>query len=131
MSKKKKYALTFDDVSIVPSYSEVLPGETNVSSRLTKSIKINIPIISAAMDTVTEQKMAIAMAQQGGLGIIHQYLSSQEQAEQVRKVKRYESWIIENPITIEPVRTLAFVKKLMEENKISGIPVVKKHHHDN
>ena len=124
MSKQKKYALTFDDVSIVPGYSQVLPGDTDVSTRLTKSIKLNIPIISAAMDTVTEEKMAIAMSQQGGMGITHQYLTPQEQAEQVRKVKRYESWIIENPITIEPKKTVGAVKRIMRENQISGIPVV-------
>ena len=100
MLGKDNSALTFDDVSIVPGYSQVLPFETNVSTRLTKSLKINIPIISAAMDTVTEENMAIGMAQQGGLGIIHQYLTPEEQAKQVKKVKRYESWIIENPISI-------------------------------
>jgi IMP dehydrogenase len=88
-------------------------------------MKLNIPIISAAMDTVTEERMAIAMAQNGGIGIIHQYLSPEKQAEQVRKVKRYESWIIENPITIEPDETLETLKRIMRENEVSGIPVVK------
>jgi len=126
MSKQKKFALTFDDISIVPGYSQILPGEVDVSTRLTKSIKLNIPIISAAMDTVTEEKMAIAMAQQGGIGIIHQYLSPEEQADQVRRVKRYESWIIDNPITIESNKTIGAAKKIMRENQISGIPVVEK-----
>jgi len=126
MVKEKKYALTFDDVTIVPEYSEILPGEVEVNTRLTKSIKLNIPIISAAMDTVTEERMAIAMAQHGGLGIIHQYLTPEKQAEQVRKVKRHESWIIENPITIQPNETLGSVKRIMRENEISGIPVVEK-----
>jgi len=126
MVKEKKYALTFDDVTIVPEYSEILPGEVEVRTRLTKSIQLNIPIISAAMDTVTEEKMAIAMAQHGGLGIIHQYLTPEKQAEHVRKVKRHESWIIENPITIQPNETLGKVKRMMKENEISGIPVVEK-----
>jgi len=126
MKKEKKYGLTFDDVSIVPSFSEVLPGEINVTTRLTKSIKLNIPIISAAMDTVTEDRMAIAMAQQGGMGIIHQYLTPEKQAEFVRKVKRYESWIIENPIMTRSDETLGNVKKMMREKEISGIPVVEK-----
>jgi IMP dehydrogenase len=126
MVKEKKYALTFDDVSIVPGHSTILPGEVDVSTRLTKSINLKIPIISAAMDTVTEERMAIAMAQHGGIGIIHQYLPPEKQAEQVRRVKRYESWIVENPINIKPDETLGTVKKIMRENKVSGIPVVKK-----
>jgi len=125
MSREKKYALTFDDVSIIPGHSRVLPGEVDISTKLTNSIKLNIPIISAAMDTVTEERMAIAMAQNGGIGIIHQYLPPEKQAEQVRKVKRYESWIIENPITIEPDETLETLKRIMVENEVSGIPVVK------
>jgi len=125
MSREKKYALTFDDVSIVPGHSKILPGEVDVSTKLTKSIKLNIPIISAAMDTVTEERMAIVMAQNGGIGIIHQYLTPEKQAEQVRRVKRYESWIIENPMTIGPDETLETVKRMMRENEISGIPVVK------
>jgi IMP dehydrogenase len=125
MSREKRYALTFDDVSIIPGHSEVLPGEVDISTKLTKSMRLNIPIISAAMDTVTEERMAIAMAQNGGIGIIHQYLPPEKQAEQVRKVKRYESWIIENPITIEPDETLETLKRIMRENEVSGIPVVK------
>jgi len=126
MPRDKKYGLTFDDVSIVPGHSRILPGETDITTKLTKSIKLNIPIISAAMDTVTEEKMAIALAQQGGIGIIHQYLTPEKQSEQVRKVKRYESWIIESPITIQPNETLDSVKKMMRENEISGIPVIEK-----
>jgi IMP dehydrogenase len=124
MLDKDNIALTFDDVSIVPGHSKILPSGTDVSTMLTKSLKINIPIVSAAMDTVTEDNMAIAMAQQGGLGIIHQYLTPEEQAKQVKKVKRYESWIIEEPISIKPNETIGDLKKLMFENQISGIPVV-------
>jgi IMP dehydrogenase len=92
---------------------------------LTKSIKLNIPVVSAAMDTVTEDTMAIAMAQGGGIGIVHQYLTKEKQVEQVKRVKRFESWIIENPITVEPEETLGNLKRLMKENEISGIPVIK------
>ncbi len=124
--RKNAYGLTFDDVSIIPKYSEVLPRQVDVRTRLTRSIKLNIPILSAAMDTVTEEKMAIAVAQHGGIGIIHQYLSTEKQVEQVKRVKRYESWIIEKPITIQPSETVGYVKAIMEKNQISGIPVVEK-----
>lgn len=124
MPREKKYALTFDDVSIVPGYSQVLPGEVEINTRLTKNIKLNIPIMSAAMDTVTEEKMAIKMAQNGGIGIIHQYLSPEKQAEQVKKAKRHENWIIEGPITIGSDDTVETVRNIMKENEISGVPVV-------
>jgi len=120
----KAYGLTFDDVTIVPGYSEIMPSEIDVSSFLTRNIKLNIPIVSAAMDTVTESQMAITMAQNGGLGVIHQYLPPEKQAEEVQKVKRYESWIIENPITASPDESVGQIKELMRRHNISGIPVI-------
>jgi IMP dehydrogenase len=116
--------LTFDDVLMKPGASAVLPAEVSTATRLTRSISLSIPIISAAMDTVTEAKLAIAMAQAGGLGVIHKNLEPGEQAEHVRQVKRFESGMVVNPITIGPDATLADVMKLKERHKISGIPVV-------
>jgi IMP dehydrogenase len=100
-------ALAFDDVLLAPGYSTVLPAEADVSTRLTRSIALNLPIISAAMDTVTEARLAIAMAQAGGLGVIHRNLSPDEQAEAVRRVKKFESGMVVNPVTINPEATLA------------------------
>ena len=120
---KIKEGLTFDDVLLVPAASEVQPTEVSTATHLTKSITLNIPILSAAMDTVTEAAMAIAMAQQGGLGIIHRNLSIEDQAEQVRRVKRYESGMVVNPITIRPDATLADAFATMKQYNISGIPV--------
>ncbi len=117
-------ALTFDDVLIVPSKSSIKPSESNVSSNLTKQIKLNIPLISAAMDTVTESKLAIKIAQMGGLGIIHKNLDFNEQALEVSKVKRFESGMVVNPVTIDPQNTLNEALKLKEKYNISGIPVV-------
>ncbi|MFN8438778.1 MAG: IMP dehydrogenase [Cytophagales bacterium] len=117
-------ALTYDDVLLVPSYSEVLPRDTNTSSYLTKNIKLNIPIISAAMDTVSEYELAVAMAQEGGIGIIHKNMSIEAQAEQVRKVKRSESGMILDPITLSPNATLKDVNHIMKSNRIGGIPIV-------
>lgn len=117
-------ALTFDDVLLLPAASSVLPSEVNTATRLTREIELNIPIISAAMDTVTESAMAIAMAQAGGIGVIHRNLLPSEQAEEVRKVKRFESGMVVNPITIAPEATLADALRIMAEYKISGIPVV-------
>ena len=117
-------ALTFDDVLLEPGPSEVLPAEVNVSSRLTKEISLNIPILSAAMDTVTEAPMAIAMAKVGGIGVLHRNLSVEEQTEQVRQVKRYESGMVVNPLTLTPDDTLGHARAIMEERKISGFPVV-------
>ncbi len=117
-------ALTYDDVLLLPAYSQVLPREVQTSSLLTKKIRLNVPIISAAMDTVTEWAMAIAMAHEGGLGFIHKNMTISEQAEQVRKVKRYESGMILDPITLRPDRTLEEAIKIMKEFKIGGIPVV-------
>jgi len=116
--------LTFDDVLMKPGASSVLPAQVKTATRLTKSIRLSIPIIAAAMDTVTEARLAIAMAQAGGLGIIHKNLEPDEQAEQVRQVKRFESGMVVNPITIAPNATLGDVLALKEKHRISGIPVV-------
>ncbi|MEO1039436.1 MAG: IMP dehydrogenase [Pseudomonadota bacterium] len=116
--------LTFDDVLLQPGPSEVLPADADVRTRVTGSVQLNIPILSAAMDTVTEANLAIAMAQAGGMGVIHRNLSNEEQAEEVRRVKRYESGMVVNPVTIAPDASLADLKALMDHHKISGIPVV-------
>ncbi len=116
-------ALTFDDVLLLPGHSQVMPGEVNVATRLTRSLSLNIPIISSAMDTVTEARLAIAMAQAGGIGTIHRNLDAETQAEQVRQVKKFESGMVVNPITIEPDATLADALALMKHHRISGIPV--------
>jgi IMP dehydrogenase len=117
-------ALTFDDVLIKPGLSEMLPGEVDIRSRITRSIAVNIPIIASAMDTVTEVQMAIAMAQAGGIGVIHRNLEPHEQAGQVRQVKKFESGMVVNPLTIAPDATLAEALQLMSDNRISGVPVV-------
>ncbi|KKR62680.1 IMP dehydrogenase [Candidatus Nomurabacteria bacterium RIFCSPHIGHO2_01_FULL_39_220] len=118
--------LTYDDVLLVPQYSEVLPRDVDITSQLTKKIKLNVPIISAAMDTVTEAAMAIAMAQEGGIGIIHKNMSIEKQSAEVRKVKRSESGMIHDPITLEGQVLLKDALKIMQENKIGGIPIVDK-----
>lgn len=118
------YGLTFDDVLLIPSYSEVLPRETDITTRLTRGIQINVPVVSAAMDTVTDWQMAIAMAQQGGLGFLHKNMSVERQAEAVRKVKRSESGLIIDPITMRPEQTIGEALHIMKENKIGGIPIV-------
>ncbi|MGO8711904.1 MAG: IMP dehydrogenase [Rhizomicrobium sp.] len=117
-------ALTFDDVLLLPQASAVLPGQVDTRSRLTKTIELGIPLISSAMDTVTEAGLAIAMAQAGGIGVIHRNLAVDEQAEQVRRVKKFESGMVVNPVTIAPDATLADALALMERYRISGIPVV-------
>ncbi len=117
-------ALTFDDVLLVPGASEVMPGEVTVASKVTKSISVNIPIVSSAMDTVTEGRLAIAIAQAGGIGVIHRNLSPEDQAKQVAQVKKYESGIVLNPVTITPDATLADALRMMAKHSISGIPVV-------
>lgn len=117
-------ALTFDDVLLQPGASDILPQDADLSTRLVRDIRLNIPLISAAMDTVTERNMAIAMAQQGGIGVIHKNMPAADQADQVRAVKRFESGMVVNPITITPERTLADALGLMENHRISGIPVV-------
>ena len=119
-------ALAFDDVLLVPGYSQVLPNATLTRTRLTREIELNIPLISAAMDTVTEAPMAIAMAQLGGMGVIHKNLTVAEQADQVRRVKKFESGMVVNPLTIHPDQTLADAQALMNMHRISGIPVVER-----
>lgn len=117
-------ALTYDDVLLLPAYSEVLPRDADAGTRLTRRITLNIPFISAAMDTVTEADMAIAMAQEGGIGFIHKNMSIKQQANQVRRVKRSESGMVLDPITLGNTATLADAQKLMRDNKIGGIPIV-------
>jgi IMP dehydrogenase len=117
-------ALTFDDVLLVPAESSVLPAQTDTRTRLTKSIELGIPLMSAAMDTVTESALAIAMAQTGGIGVIHRNMDIERQADEVRRVKRFESGMVVNPITIEPTASLADALNLMANYRISGIPVV-------
>jgi IMP dehydrogenase len=116
--------LTFDDVLLEPAESEVMPAETDVSTRLTRNLTLNIPLVSSAMDTVTESRLAIAMAQAGGLGVLHRNLTVEEQAEQVREVKRYESGMVINPVTITPQTTLGEIHEIRDRRKISGFPVV-------
>ncbi|KQT44539.1 inosine-5'-monophosphate dehydrogenase [Aureimonas sp. Leaf454] len=117
-------ALTFDDVLLQPGHSEVMPGEVDLRTRVTRTLKLNIPILSAAMDTVTEARLAIAMAQAGGIGVIHRNLTPAEQAEAVRQVKKFESGMVVNPVTIGPNATLGDARALMVQHRISGIPVV-------
>ncbi len=117
--------LSYDDILLVPQYSEVTPAEIDVSTRLTEKIKLNIPLVSAAMDTVTEHRMAIALAQAGGLGIIHRNIPIEVQAEEIRKVKRHEAGMISDPITISPDATVRQALEIMRSRSISGLPVVK------
>ncbi len=117
-------ALTFDDVLLVPAHSTVLPKEVDLSTKLTRDIKLNIPLVSAAMDTVTESRLAIALAQEGGMGIVHKNLSIESQAEEVIKVKKYESGVIKDPITVPPSTTIREVLQLTRKHSISGVPVV-------
>ncbi|MBF0285836.1 MAG: IMP dehydrogenase [Magnetococcales bacterium] len=126
MLRITKMALTFDDVLLLPARSAVLPRDVDLSTRLTRTIDLKIPLISAAMDTVTESRAAIAMAQMGGIGIIHKNMSPEEQADQVRTVKRYESGMVVNPITIRPDATLEEAIRLMREQNFSGIPVTER-----
>ncbi|MBK7572253.1 MAG: IMP dehydrogenase [Bacteroidetes bacterium] len=121
-------ALTYDDVLLVPAYSEVLPNEVKVSTKLTNSITLNIPILSAAMDTVTESEMAIAIAQEGGIGMLHKNMSIDQQAAEVRKVKRSESGMIHDPITLQKDARVKDALKIMRDFKIGGIPVVDSNH---
>ena len=116
--------LAFDDVLLRPGHSAVMPSATNIGTQLTRTIRLNLPIISAAMDTVTEARLAIAMAEAGGIGVIHRNLEPADQAEEVRKVKRFESGMVVDPITIFPDATLADALALMKRASISGIPVV-------
>ena len=123
---KFQEALTFDDVLLKPAASAVLPNQTDTRTRLTRTIELGIPLMSSAMDTVTEAAMAIAMAQAGGIGVIHKNLTAEAQADEVRKVKKFESGMVVNPVTIHPEQTLADALSLMARHQISGIPVVEK-----
>src|SRR3712207_6831789 len=117
-------ALTFDDVLLEPGYSDVLPAQVDVRTRLTRELELGIPLVSAAMDTVTEAPMAIAMAQHGGLGIIHKNLEVAEQAAQVQQVKKFEAGMVVNPLTVQPDTPLSQALDLMAQHGISGLPVV-------
>ena len=117
-------ALTFDDVSLIPSYSDVLPKDVDLRTRLTTELNLNVPLISAAMDTVTEARLAIAMAQEGGIGVVHKNMSLENQAEQVRIVKKYEAGVIKDPITVGPNTTISEVLDITHRHNISGVPVV-------
>ena len=124
MDKVKQKALTFDDVLLVPNFSDFLPSEASLSTKLTKNITLNIPLVSAAMDTVTESRMAIALAEAGGIGIIHKNSSIEEQCAEVKAVKKYESGVVRDPVTIESTQSIAELQQLTQELKISGMPVV-------
>lgn len=129
--KSKKFygeGLTFDDVLLMPAYSQILPREVNISTQLTKTITLHVPMLSAAMDTVTEAALAIALAREGGLGILHKNMSIDQQADQVRKVKRSENGLILDPVTLRPDATIGEALRLMKENKIGGIPIVDANH---
>jgi IMP dehydrogenase len=119
-----EHALTFDDVLLQPAYSEILPRDAQLATRLTRGIDLNLPIVSAAMDTVTEARLAIALAQEGGIGIIHKNMTAEAQAREVRRVKKYESGVIIDPITVTPDKTVGAVLALTREKNISGVPVV-------
>src|SRR4029079_7197281 len=117
-------ALTFDDVLLVPAHSTVLPREVSLTTRLTKAIALNIPLVSAAMDTVTEARLAIAMAQEGGIGIVHKNMPPKAQAAEVAKVKGFESGIVKDPITVSPNMKVRDVLKITQQHRISGLPVI-------
>ncbi|MBO6965808.1 MAG: IMP dehydrogenase, partial [Kordiimonadaceae bacterium] len=121
-----RLGLTFDDVLLQPAASDVMPAQVDVRTRVTQSIGLNMPLLSAAMDTVTEAPMAIAMAQAGGMGVLHRNMTDEEQAAMVRQVKKYESGMVVNPVTMYPDETLADAMDLMRRHKISGIPVVER-----
>ena len=124
MDKEKQKALTFDDVLLVPDFSDFLPSEASLDTKLTKNISLKIPLVAAAMDTVTESRMAIALAEAGGIGIIHKNSSIEEQCAEVKAVKKYESGVVRDPVTIQSTQTIADLKQLTQELKISGMPVV-------
>src|SRR4029079_14077204 len=124
LTEKMIEALTFDDVLLVPAYSEILPSETDTTTRLTRNVSLNIPVISAAMDTVTESHLAIAIAQQGGIGVVHKNLSIEAQRDEVDKVKRSESGMIVDPVTMTPDRPIFDAVEVMERYHISGVPII-------
>src|SRR6478735_8122330 len=115
--------ITFDDVLLEPGYSDLVPRDTDVKTQLTRNVRINIPIVSSPMDTVTESELAIALAQEGGVGIIHKNLSVHAQTREVDKVKRSENGIITDPVTLPPEETVGNARRLMEQQKISGVPI--------
>lgn len=117
-------ALTFDDVLLIPNYSEVLPKDVNLKTQLTRDLSLNVPLISAAMDTVTEARLAIAMAQEGGIGVLHKNMSIEEQAQEVRRVKKYESGVVKDPITVSSDTSIGRLIEVTQKNNISGVPVV-------
>jgi IMP dehydrogenase len=120
-----KKALTFDDVLLVPAFSEILPRDTSLKTRLSRRIELNVPLVSAAMDTVTESRLAIAIAQEGGIGILHKNLPPADQAREVARVKRFEAGIVRDPITITPDMTVRDVIAITQQHRISGLPVVR------
>ena len=124
MLRLEDQALTFDDVLLLPEYSEVLPKDVELKTKLTKNIALNIPLLSAAMDTVTESRMAIALSELGGIGVVHKNLSIEDQSAEVRKVKKYESGIVRDPITIHSKSKVSDLIQLTKELNISGMPVV-------
>src|SRR3954467_6015542 len=117
-------ALTFDDVLLIPAHSTILPRDVSLTTRLTRTISLNIPLLSAAMDTVTESRLAIAIAQEGGIGIIHKNMTARAQAIEVAKVKRFESGVVKDPITVKPDMKVRDVLALTNQHKISGLPVI-------
>ena len=124
MLRMAQEALTFDDVLLVPGFSDVLPKDVSLKTRLTRNLSLNIPLLSAAMDTVTEARLAIAMAQEGGIGIIHKNMTMTQQAAEVRKVKKHESVIVKDPVTVSPKAKLEDLLAMARENGFSGFPVV-------
>ena len=126
MLRIKQEALTFDDVLLVPAHSTVLPNTADLSTQLTKTIRLNIPMLSAAMDTVTETKLAISLAQEGGIGFIHKNMSIERQADRVRKVKKFESGIVSDPVTVTPELTLRELTEIVKKNGFASFPVVDK-----
>src|SRR5947209_11734799 len=119
-------ALTFDDVLLVPAFSSVLPRDTDLATSLSRNIRINLPLVSAAMDTVTESRLAIALAQEGGVGIVHKNMPPKAQAMEVAKVKRYESGVLRDPMTVAPDITVRQLVALTQQHKVSGFPVVER-----
>ena len=117
-------ALTFDDVLLVPAFSQVLPRDTDLSTPLSRNIRLNLPLVSAAMDTVTEARLAIALAQEGGIGIVHKNLTPKQQAAEVSRVKRYESGVLRDPITVTPETPVRAVMELSRQHGVSGFPVL-------
>ena len=126
MLRIAKEALTFDDVLLVPGHSTVLPHTANLKTRLTRGVSLNIPLVSAAMDTVSEARLAIALAQEGGIGFIHKNMTPQQQAEHVRTVKKYESGVVSDPVTVLPTATISEINALCKRHGFSGFPVVDK-----